>query len=532
MTDIPEAETTGEAETGVRPTMEPQDEHNKKLVANVHPPDWVNPTPRERYHMVVVGGGTAGLVTAAICAGLGARVALIERHFLGGDCLNVGCVPSKGVITAARAWHQARQAHRDFGAPASVDSAAGDFAAAMERMRRLRAQISPDDSAARFQDLGVDVFLGEGRFVASDAIEVGGHRLKFRRATIATGARAIALPIPGLADIDYLTNETVFSLTSLPKRFGVIGAGPIGSEMAQSLARFGSQVHVLDIADHILPREDQDAAAVVQKAMLADGVKLHLGVKIKEIRQDESDAIEKNRDAKVIVAESADGELVSIPVDALLLSVGRAPNIEGLGLEAAGVDYDIRRGVQVDDFLRTKNRRIYAAGDIVDLPYKFTHAADDHARIVVRNAFFFGRGRAASRVIPWATYTSPEIAHVGLYEEQARELGYGVDTITVPLAENHRAILEGEEEGFLRIHLKKGTDKILGGTLVAEGAGDMIGALALAMTHKLGLAKFASTVFPYPTRGEVYKRAGDAFNKTRLTPTSKSFFELWFKIFK
>lgn len=505
-----------------KPILEPDDEHNRELVANVHPHDWVNPEPAERYHMVVVGAGTAGLVTAAISAGLGARVALVERHLMGGDCLNVGCVPSKGVISAARAWHHARTAHELFGGP-ETNGEDGDFAGAMARMRRLRAGISVVDGARRFRELGVDVFLGEGRFVASDALEVDGRRLKFRRATVATGARAIALPIPGLEDADYLTNETVFSLTELPRRFGVIGGGPIGCEMAQSFARFGSEVTVFDVADHVLPREDRDAAAIVQKALEADGVTLHLGVKIKEIR--------KENDADVIVAEADGGLKAEVPVDRILLSVGRAPNVEGLGLEAAGVEYD-RTGVKVDERLRTTNKRVFAAGDIVNRPYKFTHAADAHARLVVRNAFFFGRGKDSDLVIPWATYTSPEIAHVGLYEHEAKERGHEVETITVPFDDVDRARLDGEDEGFFRVHLKKGGDEILGATLVAAHAGDLIAAVAFAMTHKLGLSKFSSTIFPYPTQAEVLRKAGDRFNRGRLTPAAKRFFEIWFKVFK
>jgi len=504
-----------------KPILEPDDEHNRALLANVHPHDWVNPEAAERYHMVVVGAGTAGLVTAAISAGLGARVALVERQLMGGDCLNVGCVPSKAVISAARAWHAAREAEGAFGGPAAGGH--GDFARAMERMRRLRAGISAVDGAERFRDLGVDVFLGEGRFVASDALEVDGRRLKFRRATVATGARAVALPIPGLADVDYLTNESVFSLTELPRRFGVIGGGPIGCEMAQAFARFGSQVTVFDVADHVLPREDRDAAAVVQKALAADGVTLHLGVKIREIRKD--------RDAKVVVAETADGRSVEVAVDRILLSVGRAPNVEGMGLEAAGVEYD-KTGVKVDARLRTTNRRVFAAGDVASRPYKFTHAADAHARLVVRNAFFFGRGKDADLVIPWATYTSPEIAHVGLYEHEARQQGHEVETITIPFHDVDRARLDGEDDGFFRVHLRQGSDEILGATLVAAHAGDLISAVAFAMTHKLGLSKFSSTIFPYPTQAEVLRKAGDRYNRGRLTPAAKRFFELWFKVFR
>ncbi len=501
-----------------KPVLEPMDEHNRKLIANVHPHDWVNPEPEDRYHLVVVGAGTAGLVSASIAAGLGARVALVERELMGGDCLNVGCVPSKGVIAAARSWNAAARAGEDFAGP-SVQGT-GDFGAVMERMRRLRAKISPIDGAARFRDLGVDVFLGQGSFVASDALEVGGQRLRFRNAVVATGARAKAPPIPGLDKVDYLTNETVFSLTELPPRLGVIGAGPIGCEMSQAFARLGSEVHLFNLADHILPREDTDAAEVVERTMAADGVHLHQGIEIVEV------AARKNGVAVVI---KKDGKRRETIVDHLLVAVGRAPNVEGLGLEAAGVEYG-RVGVDVDDRLRTTNSRIFAAGDVASR-HQFTHSADFQARMVIRNAFFFGRNKASKLVIPWATYTSPEVAHVGLYAAEAEKLGHAVETLTVPLEDNDRALLDGEDEGFLRVHLKKGSDRILGATLVAAHAGDMIGLMSFAITHDMGLSKFSQTIFPYPTQGEVFRKAGDLYNRGRLTDGAKRFFAFWFKIF-
>ena len=256
---------------------------DRELVDQVHPPDWVNPQPATRYHLVVIGAGTAGLVTAAGAAGLGARVALVERALMGGDCLNVGCVPSKGVIRAARAWQDAREASERFGGPAA--SGDGDFAAAMERMRAIRAAISHHDSAERFRGLGIDVFLGHGRFVAPDAVEVDGRRLRFRRAVVATGARAAAPPIEGLEAAGYLTNETVFDLRRRPRRLAVIGGGPIGCELAQAFARLGSEVTVLDMADRVLAREDRDAAAAVQRARAADGVSLELGVAIRRVER-------------------------------------------------------------------------------------------------------------------------------------------------------------------------------------------------------------------------------------------------------
>jgi pyruvate/2-oxoglutarate dehydrogenase complex dihydrolipoamide dehydrogenase (E3) component len=502
-----------------KPIMLPMDEHNQKLVDNVHPHDWSNPTPKDRYHLVAIGAGSGGLISAAIGAGAGAKVALIERHFLGGDCLNVGCVPSKGVISAARAWHAAREAAEVFGGPEV--SGEGNFGRVMERMRELRAGISPLDSARRFSDLGVDVFLGQGRFTGRDTIEVDGKTLNFRRAVVATGARAAAPSIPGLEDAGYLNNESIFSLTELPHRLTVIGAGPIGCEMAQSFARFGSKVTILDRADHVLPREDPDAAEIVQRQMERDGICYIPRVNILRVER---------RDNDRIVLYESDGKSESLAGDQILVAVGRAPNTEGLGLEEAGVRYD-EHGVSVDDRLRTTNPSIFAVGDICSR-HKFTHAADAHAKIAVANALFFGRGRVSNLVMPWCTYTSPEVAHVGHYESDARKAGHEVTTITVSLEHNDRAVLDGESDGFLRVHLKKGTDKILGATLVAAHAGDMIGEMAVAVTHGIGLKKIASTIHPYPTQGEIFKRAAGEYQKSRVTPRVKKILDIFFKIFK
>jgi len=502
-----------------KPIVEPWDEHNRELVSHVHPHDWVNPEPAERYHLVVIGAGTAGLISAIIANGAGGKVALVERHLMGGDCLNVGCVPSKGVIAAARAWRVAKGGGTAFGAPRAEGE--GDFGAAMERMRRIRAGISPIDGAARYRDQGIDVFLGEARFIAADAIEVGGARLHFRRAVVATGGRAAAPPIPGLDEVDYLTNETIFSLTEKPERLGVIGGGPIGCELSQSFARLGSRVTLFDRNEHVLGREDPDAAAVVQEAMAKDGVELCLGVGIQKI--------EKKGEAEVVVFERG-GKAERIEVDRLLVAAGRRPNVEGLGLEAAGVKYG-KRGVEVDDRLQTTNSKIYACGDVA-AKYQFTHLAEAQAKIVVQNALFFRRLKASDLVVPWCTYTSPEIAHVGLYEKDAKERGHEVETLTIPLEDNDRARLEGETEGFLRVHLKKGSDKILGATLVAAHAGDLLSPMYLAVTHGIGLEKFASTIFPYPTQGEIYKAAASAYQKKKLTPTVQKILDFWMRVFK
>ncbi len=497
------------------PQLQPYDEHNQKLAENVHPPDWQNPTPDGRYNLVVIGAGTAGLVAAAGAAGLGAKVALIERELMGGDCLNVGCVPSKALLSAARAVSTSRDS-TEFGV--SVDGNVNvDFPAIMERMRRLRSDISPHDSARRFTDLGIDVFIGSGKFVSNSEIEVDGQKLKFKKAVIATGARAAKLPIPGIDDVRPLTNETLFSLTELPRRLTVIGGGPIGSEMAQAFTRFGTEVIQIEKADHILAREDRDAALVVQKAMEKDGVNFVLNATTVRFEQ--------RGDEKITVYEK-NGQEHEVASDQILIGIGRAPNVNGMGLETAGVEFDERKGVTVNDRLQTTNANIFAAGDVAS-KYKFTHAADFMARAVIQNALFFGRAKASSLVVPWSTYTSPELAHVGLTAEQANAEGIEVDTFTQEMSTVDRAILDGQTEGFARVHVKRGTDQIVGATIVAEHAGDLISEFSLAMTHGLGLKKVGSAIHPYPTQAEAIRRLGDQYNRTRLTPMIKSAFQKW-----
>lgn len=492
--------------------LQPLDAHNRKLRDNVHPSDWQNPAPSGRYNLVVIGAGTAGLVTAAGAAGLGAKVALIERSLMGGDCLNVGCVPSKALIRCARAYADARDAG-EYGVKVSGDITV-DFPAVMERMRRLRSNIAPHDSVKRFSALGIDVFIGQAKFTASGEIHVGDSVLKYAKAVIATGARAAALPIPGLAEAGYLTNETVFSLTELPPRLAVIGAGPIGCELAQSFARFGSKVTLIESTGNILPREDADAAERVRVSLERDGVQIVCGGKAAKVsRQGE----------ERVISLVCDGKQHEIRCDAILVGVGRAPNVEGLNLEAVNVAYDTRAGVKVDDKLRTTNRNIYAAGDVCS-QFKFTHTADAMARIVIQNALFFGRAKVSKLIIPWCTYTDPEIAHVGLYENEAREQDIDVQTFTINMSDVDRAILDGEDEGLLKVHVKKGSDKIIGATLVASHAGDMISELSLAMTAGLGLGTLAKTIHPYPTQAEVIKKAADAYSRTRLTPFVKNLF--------
>ena len=498
------------------PDVSPLDEYNVKLIENVHPTRWINPDPAGRYHLVVVGAGTGGLISASFAAGAGGRVALVEQHLMGGDCLNVGCVPSKAIIRSSRVFAELRDA-------ASLgwrvpEGAEVDFPAVMARMRRVRLQISQNDSASRYRDQkGVDVFLGHGRFTASDTLEVEGKTLRFKKAVIATGARATYPPIAGLADVGFLTNETVFNLTERPRRLALIGAGPIGAELAQAFCRLGSEVTLLEMADRILVREDPDAAAIVQASMIRDGVNLVVNCGVQRVER---------TDAGKVIHFTCSGER-SVVVDEILVGAGRAPNVEGLNLEAAGVTYD-RQGVQVNDNLQTSNPRIYGVGDVC-MAWKFTHAAEEAARIAVQNALLPGRRKLSALTMPWCTYTDPEIAHVGMYEHEARRRGIDVDTFTHPWRDVDRAITDGEEDGFVRIHVKKGTDQILGATIVARHAGETIGELTLAMVGKVGLKTLARVIHPYPTQADALRRAAFAYSVTRVTPLVKKLLGVWMK---
>jgi pyruvate/2-oxoglutarate dehydrogenase complex dihydrolipoamide dehydrogenase (E3) component len=491
----------------------PLDEANRSLLERVRPARWVNPEPKSRYHLVVIGAGTAGLVSAAGAAGLGAKVALIERQFMGGDCLNFGCVPSKALLRAARAVADVRAA-RQFGIEVGGEVRV-DFPAIMTRMRRLRADMSPNDSAQRFRDLGVDVFFGDARLSGPDAVTVAGKTLHFRRAIIATGTRPTIPAIPGLADAACLTNETIFSLAALPARMAVIGAGPIGCELAQAFARFGSRVTLIGNHEQILPREDADAAAIVAEQLARDGVELRLSSQVTRV------------DGGTVAIQNQ-GQTQIVEADAILLAAGRTPNLQELCLAEAGVSFDARDGVLVNDRLQTSNGRIFAAGDVCSR-FKFTHAADAYARIAVQNALFYGRAKASALVIPWCTYTDPEIAHVGLNENDARSRGVAIQTFVQEFRHVDRAILDGDTSGFAKIHVRAGTDQIAGATIVGRHAGDMIGTVTLAMTGKLGLKTLAKTIQPYPTHSEAVKKLGDTYNKTRLTPTVRWLFEKWFR---
>jgi len=463
------------------------------------------------YNVVVIGAGTAGLVTAAGTAGLGGRGTIIKHNKMGGDCLNFGCVPSKALISSARLIQQIREAEKW-----GLDRQSPQFAfeKVFDRMRERRAKIAPNDSQERFESLGVDVCRGEARFISPHELEVDGQKLRAKNFVIATGSRAAIPKIEGIDQVPYFTNETIFDeLREKPESMIVLGGGPIGCELGQTFSRLGVKVTIVQRGAQLLPREDVDVAEFMQNRFMAEGIRFHLKAPAKRVSM---------HDGKIAL-EFADVE--PITADAMLIATGRTPNLLALNLKAAGVDYDAR-GVKVNTYLQTSQPHIYAAGDITN-SLKFTHTADFTARIVVRNIlmpFQFLRQKVDWSVVPWCTYTDPEVAHVGLGEEEARRKNIGYDLFVVPLEDIDRAVVESEELGFAKILAAKGSDKILGSTIVATHAGDLLHEFVLAMKASIGLGTIASTIHAYPTFAELARKAGDKYNKTRLTPRAKKIF--------
>jgi pyruvate/2-oxoglutarate dehydrogenase complex dihydrolipoamide dehydrogenase (E3) component len=442
-------------------------------------------------------------MTAHAAVRRGAKVALLERDLLGGICLNEGCIPSKTLIRTSRLYREMRDAE-GFGGqvPGGI---VVDFPAVMDRVRRIRTRLSKRDSAERLTDLGVDVYFGDARFSGPDSVTVGDRVLRFKKALIATGARPASAPIPGLEDAGYLTYENVFDLTECPKRMLVIGGGPVGCELAQAFARLGSRVTLVQDEPMFLGHEERDAAQLLSDALARDGIEIHLDTQTTRIRVE--------GDAKIADLVHAGGT-ESVAVDTILVGVGTAPNVQGLGLEAAGVAYDQATGIPVDDFLRTSNPRIFAAGDVCS-GNKFPHIENAAGRIVVANALFLGRQRLSAEAIPWCTFTDPEIAHVGMYVTEAREKNIPVKTFTVLMHEVDRAITDGEEDGFVKLHVHEGTGALLGATVVASHAGDLINEISLAMSAGLDLHALARVNQPYPTQSQAIKMAANAYVQSR-----------------
>lgn len=485
------------------------------LVANVPPPQWRNPRASGRYHLVIVGAGPAGLAAAKTALALGARVALVERRLIGGDCLNDGCVPSKTLIRTARLYAEMRDAQR-CGARVPGDIQV-DFAAAMARVRHIRSHLSVAESALRLRALGVELFFGEACFVGPDTLAVDGQLLRFRKALVATGARPSVPLIPGLAEAGYLTNENVFDLLDLPRRLLVIGGGPLGCELAQAFCRLGARTSIVQDLPLFLGNEERDAAQLLSDAFARDGIEVRLNTRVLGVC---SVAGEKR------VELLSDDYRHTLAVDTILTGIGHSPNVQGLGLEVAGIDHGAVDGIRVDDFLCTSNPNVYAAGDVC-LEHKYTHTAAASAHIAVHNALFRGRRRMSALVVPWCTFTDPEIAHVGLYVREANERGIPVKTFTIPMHEVDRAVTDGETDGFVKIHVGEGSDRILGATIVARHAGDMINEVTLAMVAGIGLRSQSRVKHAYPTQAEAIRMAADAYTRTRLPARIRARLTRW-----
>ena len=487
------------AQTQDQAPTAPQDAHERQRIADLRPQAWVNPAPTGRYPLVIIGAGPAGLAAAETAASRGIKVALVECDSIGGTCLNNGCVPSKAIIRSSRLYAEMRDAAR-YGAQVPSDIRV-DFAATMERMRRIRAHIGRTSSIRHLANAGVDVFFGQAEFVGADALMVGTSRLDFDHALIATGARPQEPSIPGLAEAGYLTHESVFHLTELPRRLLVIGGGPIGCEQAQAFCRLGAHTTIVQNKPLFLQNEERDAAQILSAALARDGVEVRLNTRVLRIHLE-------NGEKRVDLV--SDDYRNTITVDAILAGVGRLPNVEGLGLQAAGVECDVRRGILVDDFLCTTNPRIHAAGDVC-LEHKYAHTAAVSAQMAVRNALFGEAARWSAQIIPWCTFTDPEIAHVGMYVREANQRRIPVKTFTILMHEVDRAITDSEEAGFVKIHVREDRDEILGATIVARHAGDMINEITLAMGAGIGLRTLATTIHAYDTLAEAIQRAAAAF---------------------
>jgi pyruvate/2-oxoglutarate dehydrogenase complex dihydrolipoamide dehydrogenase (E3) component len=460
------------------------------------------------YDMLVIGGGTAGLVTAAGSAGLGARVALVERARLGGECLWNGCVPSKALIAAARAASDARRADR-FGVHAGPVRV--EMAEVRAYVESTQARIAPHDSPERFRGLGVEVIQGDARFTGPMAVEVDGRPLRARRIVIATGSSPAIPPIPGLDRVPYLTNETIFSLDTLPATLLVLGGGPIGIEFAQAFARLGSTVHVVEASDHLLAHDDRELADLLASRLREEGVQLHLGATVTRVERAGDAAAGAVR---LVAARGGAGAELELWGDALLVATGRRPRVESLDLARAGVQHD-RGGITVNDSLRTTAEGIWAAGDCVG-PLRFTHVADYQARLVIRNAFFPFSSSADYATVAWVTYTDPELAHVGLTEAEARDIhGDAVRIWRRPFAEVDRAITEDATTGLVKL-VTDARGHILGGHILGKGAGNMIGEITLAMKHGISATALGNTIHPYPTMPEAIKQAAEQYTKSRF----------------
>ena len=464
---------------------------------------WPRPVRFER-NLVVIGAGSAGLVTAYIAAALRAKVTLVEKHRMGGDCLNTGCVPSKALLRSAKFLSHARRAPEFGMRQAQVDF---DFADVMARVQSVIAAVAPHDSVERYTSLGVEVLAGTARIVSPWAVEVetavGTQTLTTRAIVIAAGARPLVPPIPGLEEVGYLTSDTVWTLRELPRRLLVLGGGPVGCELAQAFARFGARVSQVEMAPRLLMREDPDVSELVARRFREEGIELRLGHEAKQFLVENGE--------KILVAEHA-GRAVRIPFDAVLVAVGRVANLKGYGLEDLGIPAG--RTVETNEYLQTLYPNIYAAGDVAG-PFQFTHTAAHQAWYAAVNALFapLKKFKADYAVIPWASFTEPEVARVGLNEQEAKERGIAYEVTVYRLDDLDRAIADSEAHGFVKVLTVPGKDRILGVTLVGEHAGDLIAEYVLAMKQGIGLNRILDTIHIYPTLAEANRSAAGAWRQ-------------------
>lgn len=492
----------------------PNNPHDQALQNLVRPADWKNSPDPDGYDFIAIGGGTAGLVSTGGAAMLGAKVALIEKERLGGDCLVTGCVPSKALLHAASLCQTIRQAP-DYGIRAS--SVEVDFPAVMERLRQTRAKISHDDSAQTVSDRGIDLLYGSASFSGPNTLLLGDKTISFKRAIICTGSRPRLPDIPGLTDANPLTSDTVFNLTELPKRLAIIGTGAIGCELGQAFARLGSKVTLIGRKSTLLPKEDPEAGEILQEVFRSEGVRLALSTDL--------ESVSSHNGGYLISGTNQQGPW-SLEVDRILVATGRTPNLENLNLEAANIGFG-EKGVHIDAYQRTSNKRVYAAGDIANSE-KFTHAAYSYAEYATLNALAPVRlFNASKRHIPHCTYTSPEVAHIGPKWQKLQNGDF--DCYRAELEDNDRAKIYGGPPGFAKLYTAKGKDRILAATIVSPNAGELIATISLGMTTKCGLSQLGLTVMPYPTRSEIMRRAADQYSFKKITPTVTRLAKLWFR---
>lgn len=475
------------------------DEFTEKLIQEVFPSNWKNPKPAEMYDLLVLGGGPGGMQSTTIARSLGAKVAIVEKTHLGGECLNAGCIPSKAMLRSSRIAADIRDA-KEYGIDVSEWKI--NIPAIMQRVHRLQSTFAGHDSAEHFDKMGADVFLGEGKFTGDNQLEIAGQIINFKKAIIVTGTNPLPFNVPGVGPADYLTNQNVFRLSTFPKRLGVIGAGPVSCELSQAFCRFGAEVTLVTRGKRLLTTNDELATDRLQKLMTKEGLRIVFNSYVQRV--------EVRKNEKVIYLEN--GQVLT--VDTILTGIGRYPNVIGLELEKAKISYDQQRGIKVNEYLQTSNPNIYAAGDVC-YDYKFTHISKELAKIAVINALNGNQIKDSALIIPRCTYTDPEIGQAGPTEKEARDKGIPLDTILVELTDIDRAVIDGESVGFAKIYVKAGTDKIIGATFMARHAGEMISEATLAIASNKGLLDLARNIHPFPTQCQIFRTAAEMLLKKR-----------------